>query len=791
MKGLPCVLASAALALTAVSASAEVVMWYRFDELEVGEVAKDGKRTLVNKTNPGTLNMTLGSYSGDSQGTSADLMPYGTNSFGGKLMVYDPLTGNYLTNSRAMYFGPRGSLAGLSSAPGSIAKADGNAIFSRFTNVTVEAIFRIKEDAPSGYTLPIVQKTGAGAYTPPWGLTVNSEGLWQRFQYGTPGGGYETQQGFSTKKAVSRGVWHHAAFTFNAAGQARLYLDYELQATSTHEGCQLEVRPDNSFSIGARVSVANSTFAGEIDEVRICDTALTADQFLRIKPLTDGLDPDTLFYDPLDFEGKRPQTGFGINAVTNANALASTFVYEDSVNGVPEGAADIPGDSGLMRQNVLAPNQTNDGSMYTTTNVLGKGSAIRLDTPDRALYTNSFTAEMFFKGDRSKIDPAGRAITLMWGQLKVFVDAVGGTRARAYDGQQGYSSRAEISLDHRRLWDDQWHHVAFVYDYEGSNVTYYIDYKNCGTVKNIRLYEKDNGSKVFYFGRQVDNGELGHQFFQGWMDSPRIVKRALRPHEFLTTHPLAAQEKTLAHYTFDTDFSVGPYPSVELAGTPTNEMNNSVTGCGTPVIDPVKKFPKVYLDGEAMQAEKADGGSVRMNGGQIRYPRNDLLERKSFTMEFFARIQSYSGTAQFLRLNRGPSEWNNYSTWAPQIEPNGHLSIHAYTQKADKSFVNASPDLTGQTGKSVPVDDRWHHYAITSEVVDGNTRITAYIDYEKAGEPVVQEGVYYYPPEGTCLSVGANDKIQGWINELRFSDGVLPVSAFMRAQRTGMFLLVR
>ena len=777
-----------AFCLTAGSsgAFAEVVAWYRFDELDPGVEATTAT-VIKNHAAPGTIEGTLSTY-----GTGG-MLPVGTNSFGARLQIWDPLTGNYHTNNRAMHFGTRTALASdATGAPGSkyeVTAANAGAL-NNLTNITVEAIFRLNEDVPETFTACLVDKWNS-AYNNMWGLTINQDGLWQRFRCCKPDGtGATTQQGFAGGAGkVTRGVWHHAAFTFDASGVVNLWLDYESVKSLTLSGWRLETA-SSKFTIGCNPGVANRTFPGEIDEVRISDCALAPSQFLRVKPVVEGLDPDTAFYHPLDFdEGPAPIMAMDINAATNAGALVAKFEYLDFTNSVPQGATDVPGTTGQLRQHVLAPANENGGSMYSVTNVPGKATSIRVYDPQRTIFTGSFTAEMFFKGDTGKISSSGSALTLMWGQLKVLLGNAGGTRARAYDGVNGYNAAtSEIIADNMRLFDGKWHHVAVVYDYAPSNFTYYVDYVRVDS-KTTRIYEGSNGlNHLFYFGRQVDK-ENGPQFFPGWQDSLRIVRRALKPHEFLTTHELATPATTLAHVDFDADFSVKPYPQVEPAGT-ANKLDDGTLA----QIDTSKKLHKIWMDGLAKTDEKTNRGSARMEGSQVRFPYSSVFEQSEFTAEIFACLQSgpSSGAARLLRLNRAMAGWNNPTTWTLQFNANRHLEMHVYAQRIDGTFNDISPDFSGANGKRVPIDGRWHHYALTSQLVDGtNTMLTAYIDYEPVGDPVTVEGVLWYPKTGTCLSMGGESAFTGWLDEFRFSAGVLPVASFMRAEPQGCTIIVR
>ena len=769
------------------SALAEVVAWYRFSELAPGEEATTST-VIENYAAPGTLEGTVNKFSGTTIGGSDGILPVGTNSFGARLQIWDPLTGQYHTNNRAMHFGARTALNGATSAPGScytIPSGSAGA-FDSLTNITVEAIFRLNADTPDNFTACIVDKCGTDGYKNRWSLMIDGNGrIWSRFCYCNIDGSNVISGQGKTGSYVSRGVWHHAAFTFAANGDVNLYLDYEPVATDTYSGCRLETAA-SLFAIGCNPKISNRTFPGEIDEVRISDCALAPEQFLRVKPVVEGLDPDTVFYLPFDFdEGTIPLMTVDINAATNAGALVAKFDYLDSANSVPQCSADIPGTEGQLRQNVFAPSNTNYGSMYSVTNVPNKATSIRISDPTRSIYTGSFTAEMFFKGDTSKINSSGSALTLMYGQLKVLVNATGTqTASRAYDQMSGYTpATSEISKGSLNLFDGEWHHVAIVYDYAPSNFTYYVDYVQVGS-KTTRIYEASSGSKEFYFGRQKDPNGAENQHFPGWQDSLRIVRRALKPQEFLTTH---AVSKTLAHMSFDTNYSVQPYPELEPAGNPVAR-----TGGQTAQIVP-GSGRKVWLDGLGMTELKENAGCVRIDGSQVAYRYNPLLERKEFTVEFFAKLQSSGAGPDFIRLNRSTTVWNTSSTWSFRFnEKTRHLSAHAYMQRFDGSFNDQSPDFTGASGKTVPSDGRWHHYALTSQLVDGtNTMLTAYIDYKRVGEPITLEGVFYYPESGTCLAVGAGDMMKGWIDELRFSDGVLPVSSFMRFQPHGFTITFR
>ncbi|MBC8645369.1 LamG domain-containing protein [Flavobacterium lindanitolerans] len=82
--------------------------------------------------------------------------------------------------------------------------------------------------------------------------------------------------------SVNNGKWHYVAVAFNS-GTASLYIDGVLDATAT--GQPTPVSNTANFSIGAmwsNKSAISSVFSGDIDEIRIWNSALTAAQIRYI-----------------------------------------------------------------------------------------------------------------------------------------------------------------------------------------------------------------------------------------------------------------------------------------------------------------------------------------------------------------------------------------------------------------------------------------------------------------------------------------------------------------------------
>ncbi|WP_299117829.1 LamG-like jellyroll fold domain-containing protein [uncultured Winogradskyella sp.] len=138
----------------------------------------------------------------------------------------------------------------------------------------------IKRESGSTNT-SIVSKRDV-AYTEGYDLKINSS---NRVEMNWINGSTRTIQ---SSVAIPENVWHHIAVTHDGT-TARLYIDGVLETTET---LPLPLDTSRSFLIGAagRDGSATAYFDGNIDEVRVWNAALTADQlrFLMNQELEDN-----------------------------------------------------------------------------------------------------------------------------------------------------------------------------------------------------------------------------------------------------------------------------------------------------------------------------------------------------------------------------------------------------------------------------------------------------------------------------------------------------------------------
>ncbi len=70
------------------------------------------------------------------------------------------------------------------------------------------------------------------------------------------------------------GVWHHVAFSYDAAGTVRFFRNGSSVGTVSHPGRRAVAAGSHGLSIGDRVGSSYGGFPGYIDEVRVCNGAL-------------------------------------------------------------------------------------------------------------------------------------------------------------------------------------------------------------------------------------------------------------------------------------------------------------------------------------------------------------------------------------------------------------------------------------------------------------------------------------------------------------------------------------
>ena len=437
---------------------------------------------------------------------------------------------------------------------------------------------------------------------------------------------------------------------------------------------------------------------------------------------------------------------------------------------------DVPGDG--IRNGVFAPDRfANGGATHLPVTGVGAhhGVSFLLRDPNNLIAASNFTFEAFVKTDRQTTKPADSqyadSFSLFFsGYMKVLMNGANTQLLFRYNGTN-MTDRYVGRID-----DGRWHHVAYVYDAAAETMTGYVDYKQVTTAVV--------GSGGHADEIRISGQDSSYQTLPGCVDEVRITRRALSPAEFLTTHDCVTGP-TLAHADFEDGLDLSPDTGLIGAG-----VASARTGGSVPVLDHAVPG-RIAMDGAAMQDIRDNRKSLRVEGGKIAWTELALLDQPSFTVEFFAKINSLDNSANLIRLTDSESA-NGNPIWALyEYDVTGGMDLRLATY--DGASLNHGfiwPNASGLT------DGSWHHWALTFDGSSGTqTEVKLYRDYAQVGSTITTAYLLAYPSGNHTLSIGGTGSspahIRGNFDELRVSAGVLPVSAFLRAQPNGTMLIVR
>ena len=547
MKQINGTMKAAALALAVTGASAangSTIAWYRFNEGTMG--CKVGSSvTIENSANPGVFtgkcqyqesNIALGESEDEA------CLPIATNAFPIGIGVQNSQEQAKYPNERAFWFHTEhytwsGQLS--DTGKGATVTVPRNGAFAP-SSFTVECFFKSVNgnNWQQGNLQTLVALPGS------WKLEVQKDGkLYGSVTAST--GNTKTLSSPSNTSAHDR-KWHHAAITFDGETKVfRLYFDYALAYYGTADG-------DVAYNASATTPLAigcspdrqwNGKWNGFIDEVRITDTALTADDFLRNAAYNDEINaPATVCYVP--FQNIGVNTYFGYSSWVNLNCLTvfdkpSAYISWNSAAQTPSiDTATIPAQNLYGATADINLTIQNANSMHFATNGSGLSASLFIDDRKNGAHTvlgGSFTAELFIRA----VEPPNQIVSyrkpyiLCYGDRAFYIELAknnGGTVMFGVDST-AFASRSG-------LCDGNWHHVAFVYDRDAHIVKAYVDYVRIGTTANmdIGLGNIDAYHSLIQVGGGYGLSSDAYDIkFNGWIDEFRLSNRALSKAEFLSS----------------------------------------------------------------------------------------------------------------------------------------------------------------------------------------------------------------------------------------------------------------
>ncbi len=801
-------MAAALFAASAVPSSAGTLLWYRFD----GDGAK-----IENKAKPGTMDGTLksmntwGSVGSLSSDTDTSKFPVRGDAFPAGTKLFDPA-------SAAVHGDAVKSLSftGNQSTAGVILLTKPNAApLVNLTSFTCEFFFKIPaaaasrspalfplvtwgEDQNQGWKLGFFRSSGTKLS--PWFRGV------KKTSAGEKGAVVTINAANGNKDNYAYDTWHHLALVVDGAGDgtsatAKLVLDYTNVFTLTisdYYGFYFKSESGFPFIVGADIyrnhntATSRETFMGDIAEFRISDTALSNDELLR--PLPAGpMDADTLLYLPMGdsgWFGSQSSASYenkwhGILPASTNAAWTPFWVHGSTSAAYPAVAADAASDS--VRSGYLASESFADTSSVLFSRTLASGAyqghAVKIPYEEMGLAEDSFTVEWFFKTDGQV--PSGNIVnsyTFMYPSFaKIMINqADGKLKTRLIPHEGNYSDYDSAS----RVDDARWHHYALVYDKAQGAFSIYLDYAR---VSSTTLAPATGTSREFLFGGET----AASQVFAGDLDDFRITKRALRPHEFLTSRAVVSTDAALLAH-FDGDYSTSQDAVLAPSGS-----GAAISGGTAPTF--VAQERSYDADGDG-RADFTSSQALSLAGGSVSFPRNSMLEYRDFTVEWFAKYDHVANGAMLLRFEMSPAAIS-WALYYPSHSGSGNdvrLGANVSTTGGWSSLHREDIDIASSVDIA---DGRWHHWALVAETdtdaTPASTTFTLYRNYERFGVPAVFDGangaggILALPTTGTTLSFGTGAAITGLIDELRFTPAVLPASAFLRRLANPFVLVVR
>ena len=552
--------------------------------------------------------------------------------------------------------------------------------------------------------------------------------------------GLELWWNSASTRALDDGKWHHVALTYDyATSVVKVYVDYQLEKTwtgSVGDKALPWTTDERSIAFGAYGNGAYTETVRnvDVDEVRLTRRALAAKEFLHA---SDGKS-----YFTLDFESDVPGgfTGTWANMVPEFNNAKWSL------------SDDVPADR--MSRGVLGEAKANDASLCLDNGSSKAGGLLVMD-PEKAIASNSFTAELFFRAPKDAYTTFGDDSVYLFCLRGCFY-----LRWEKSNGNLRYvkSDWGDVcTVSAARVNDGAWHHVALVSDKENNEVRGYFDYRLVGTWKGQLSCSTDDASAMISVGMGSWNpAAWQYSFSKGWLDNVRVSPGALKPCEFLTSTHLSG--KTLVWSAFDG------------TGTLQEDVGEAYdfTGEGR------------LVSHHAGRVVDAQGTLIRLNTGSLgggtsaaSYSRLSILERSDVTVEFFLRGTAAESGTDLVALQGVDA---NHPVWALRQVGN-ELRV----------LVTDADGIVRDVAGAGALPSRWTHFALGFGKTSAGTRVTVLRDYQAVGEPV--DLAYPLAVKGVTTSSLRFGAFTGNVDEFRVSRGVLDATDLLRAYRPGLILI--
>lgn len=550
--------------------NAGTVAWYRFDEGTMGERVGSTVE-IVNSANPGTLTgycrqqNNISSPKGISD-VDTGYFPTATGGFNAGNGVVDPASREKHPNGRAFSFTTSYYASGSNN---SLHNGDGGCVTVQQTDAvhlssfTVECFFKmaaLSADQINNTTeqilvcLPRATTYSGGNGNYAFALYTHAKKN-QVLACVCDSSGMNKVTYTAENIGIRDGKWHHVAMTFDG-NQLHIYLDYNTDSSHHKYATTASGAPsyDSSnampLTIGASPLDWGRRFTGLIDEVRISDTVLAPEAFLRPAAYSTEIDaPSTVCHVTFDTAATE-EFGFPLwkelNAVPLSGAIPADVKWNATKGVEPELVKDsLPLTEVYNARRKFNKTLTNAVALHAPTNQPFYSASLFIDDRKNgahAVLDGSFTLEFFARVPAKPVGVHNDSAYLAFfgkawsgGPMSIRVHKNGGLAFCLKD--QDTNTEINDWSSAGQICDNEWHHIALTYDRPVKTAKAYLDgnlVKTWDRNMNIDFKANDSdNSKMLEIGSGYGPGS-DHGYSTGpWIDEFRLSNVALDPRDFL------------------------------------------------------------------------------------------------------------------------------------------------------------------------------------------------------------------------------------------------------------------
>lgn len=370
----------------------------------------------------------------------------------------------------------------------------------------------------------------------------------------------------------SANIWHYLTFVLDGStSKMKMYLN------GTQYGSELDYTPSaigGSVAIGSRYSMASYRFNGLIDDVKIYNIALTADEvkldYNQGAQFVMGKSNQTI-------GGTTTNLDYCIPGDTTAcSAPVAEWKFEE---GVGTTTYDTSGNNyhGVFSTGNSAPTWTTGkigkGLSFDKSDYVNHGDVLDMELNDMTISTwikssdTGSSSQYIISKARAANQNYRYGVYLKSGRAGIFMQGDGGSDV-------GITSNTSVT-------DNKWHNLSFIFD-RSSSASIYIDgvYDTSGTISQW-VSANMNSDNPFRIGSYTANDSVtASGFFNGKLDNIRVYNYARTPAQIAYDYNKGGP---IAHWKFDECQGSTVYDSsgVGNTGTITIGAGGSQVSLGT------------------------------------------------------------------------------------------------------------------------------------------------------------------------------------------------------------------